>query len=127
MLIGIVLCLLKMHISLNMSLRVINDESSSPGESSFALLLRNLNLFLSRFSGSAGQAIISKSSAYLITDSRYWLQAQEQLDENWTLIRAGSNGGPKDWIEWIVVSIFFFLFFFDRFKYTSLVGTSQRS
>ena len=108
MLICIVLCLLKMRISLNMSLRVINDESSSPGESSFALLLSNLNLYLSRFSGSAGQAIVSKSSAYLITDSRYWLQAQEQLDENWTLIRAGSNGGPKDWIEWIVVSSFVF-------------------
>ncbi|KIJ99845.1 hypothetical protein K443DRAFT_101521 [Laccaria amethystina LaAM-08-1] len=57
--------------------------------------------FVSGFSGSAGEAIVSKSSAYLITDSRYWLQAQEQIDENWTLIRAGSVGGPKDWIEWI--------------------------
>lgn len=32
------------------------------------------------FTGSAGQAIVSKTSAYLITDSRYWLQAREQLD-----------------------------------------------
>ena len=41
--------------------------------------------------------------AYLITDSRYWLQAQEEIDENWTLVKAGGPGEPQDWIEWIVV------------------------
>jgi len=56
------------------------------------------------FTGSAGQAIITKDSAYLITDSRYWLQAREQLDPNWDLVEAGAVNGPKDWIEWLVVS-----------------------
>ena len=46
-------------------------------------------------------------SAFLITDSRYWLQAQEEIDENWSLVKAGSAGEPQDWIEWIVVSKFF--------------------
>jgi Xaa-Pro aminopeptidase len=26
---------------------------------------------------------VSKTTAYLITDSRYWLQAEKELDENW--------------------------------------------
>ncbi|KAJ7252139.1 peptidase M24, structural domain-containing protein [Mycena haematopus] len=57
--------------------------------------------YVSGFSGSSGQAIISMNSAYLVTDSRYWLQAQEQLDPNWTLVKAGDVDGPKDWIEWL--------------------------
>ena len=55
-----------------------------------------------RFTGSAGQAIVSKSSAYLITDSRYWLQARDQLDSNWVLVTAGAVGEVKDWTEWLV-------------------------
>ncbi|KAJ6491425.1 Creatinase aminopeptidase [Mycena vitilis] len=58
--------------------------------------------YVSGFSGTSGQAIISRNSAYLITDSRYWLQAQEQLDGNWQLVRAGGINDPKDWIEWLV-------------------------
>jgi hypothetical protein len=61
------------------------------------------SIILLRFTGSAGQAIISKTAAYLITDSRYWLQAKAQIDENWFLIPAGAVEAPKDWIEWIVV------------------------
>jgi hypothetical protein len=37
-------------------------------------------------------------AAYLITDSRYWLQAQTELDSNWHLITAGAVDGPKDWM-----------------------------
>ncbi|KAG5638225.1 hypothetical protein H0H81_001226 [Sphagnurus paluster] len=58
--------------------------------------------FISGFYGSAGQAIITMTSAYLFTDSRYWLQAREQLDKNWTLVKAGGVGEPKDWIEWLM-------------------------
>lgn len=42
-------------------------------------------------------------AAYLLTDSRYWLQAREEIDDNWTLVKVGSTGEPQDWIEWIVV------------------------
>ncbi|KAJ6493841.1 peptidase M24, structural domain-containing protein [Mycena vulgaris] len=59
--------------------------------------------FISGFSGSSGQGIVSKNSAYLITHSRYWLQAAEQLDRNWQLVQAGGKTGPKDWIEWLVL------------------------
>ncbi|KZT65340.1 Creatinase/aminopeptidase [Daedalea quercina L-15889] len=58
--------------------------------------------WISGFTGSAGQAIVSRTNAYLLTDSRYWAQAQQQLDHNWILIKAGSADGPKDWAEWLV-------------------------
>ncbi|KAI1782737.1 Creatinase/aminopeptidase [Ganoderma leucocontextum] len=55
------------------------------------------------FTGTAGQAVVSIRSAYLITDSRYWLQAGEQLDQNWVLVEAGgSTTNFKDWMEWII-------------------------
>jgi len=38
-----------------------------------------------------------------MTDSRYWLQAEKDLDENWYLIRTGSELGPGNWVEWIAV------------------------
>lgn len=58
-----------------------------------------------RFTGTAGQAIVSKTAAYLVTDSRYWLQAREELDPNWYLIPAGAVDAPKDWLEWLVVCL----------------------
>ncbi|CCM03196.1 uncharacterized protein FIBRA_05320 [Fibroporia radiculosa] len=58
--------------------------------------------WISGFTGSAGEGIISKSNAYLITDSRYWTQSRSELDENWILIPAGVADGPRDWLEWLV-------------------------
>jgi len=58
--------------------------------------------FISGFTGSAGQAIVTRNSAYLFTDSRYWIQAAEEIDSNWTLVKTGDPGAPQDWIEWIV-------------------------
>lgn len=54
-----------------------------------------------RFTGSTGHAVISKTTAYLVTDSRYWAQARQELDRNWHVIAAGSPDGPLDWIEWL--------------------------
>ena len=45
------------------------------------------------------------SAAYLITDSRYWVQAANQIDSNWHLIQAGRADAPKDWVEWLVDNI----------------------
>ena len=43
------------------------------------------------------------NSAYLITDSRYWLQAREQLDNNWVLVEAGNPAtNIKDWTQWVI-------------------------
>ena len=37
-------------------------------------------------SSALNDAIVSKNSAHLIPDSRYWLQAREQLDQNWVIV-----------------------------------------
>jgi Xaa-Pro aminopeptidase len=54
------------------------------------------------FTGSAGMAVVTRIDAYMIVDSRYWVQARKELDSNWHVVRAGSVDGPKDWIEWLV-------------------------
>ncbi|KAH8107636.1 Creatinase aminopeptidase [Cristinia sonorae] len=58
--------------------------------------------WISAFTGTAGVAVVSKSSAYLVTDSRYWAQARQELDANWNLVQAGDHDGPKDWVDFLV-------------------------
>ncbi|GMH76034.1 hypothetical protein TrLO_g14821 [Triparma laevis f. longispina] len=43
--------------------------------------------YLTGFSGSAGEALVTASGAYLWTDSRYYLQVERQLGEGWTLMK----------------------------------------
>jgi Xaa-Pro aminopeptidase len=45
--------------------------------------------YISGFSGSAGTAVVTLNKALLWTDGRYHLQASQQLDENWTLMKDG--------------------------------------
>lgn len=56
--------------------------------------------FISGFTGSAGTAIVTKDKAYLFTDGRYFLQAEQQLDKNWTLMKQGLPNVPT-WREFI--------------------------
>ncbi|CAE7168224.1 unnamed protein product [Rhizoctonia solani] len=56
--------------------------------------------FISGFDGSAGCAVISTSGAFLFTDGRYFLQAEQQLDNNWTLMKQGLPGVPT-WQEFL--------------------------
>ena len=60
-----------------------------------------ISFLFRRYSGTAGVAVVSKTAAYLITDSRYWAQADSQVDKNWTCIQAGHKDGPPDWISWL--------------------------
>lgn len=47
--------------------------------------------FITGFTGSAGTAIITDSEAALWTDGRYYLQARQEMDENWTLMKQGQK------------------------------------
>lgn len=69
---------------------------------------------MTRFTGSSGVAIVTRSDAYLITDSRYWIQAETQTDKNWQVIRAGSlydgdgrsgSKALKDWVDFLLVRV----------------------
>ncbi|KAK7498449.1 hypothetical protein BaRGS_00010403 [Batillaria attramentaria] len=50
--------------------------------------------YLTGFTGSAGTAIVTDSKAALWTDGRYYLQADKQLDSNWTLMKDGLPDTP---------------------------------
>ncbi|KFB48837.1 AGAP000476-PA-like protein [Anopheles sinensis] len=58
--------------------------------------------YVTNFTGSAGTAIITLTQAALWTDSRYHLQAENQIDPTyWTLMREGLAGVPtRD--EWLM-------------------------
>ena len=57
--------------------------------------------WLTGFTGSAGTALVTADEALLWTDSRYWLQAEEQLKGSPVrLMRDGQEGVPSP-VEWI--------------------------
>ncbi|XP_076251360.1 xaa-Pro aminopeptidase ApepP-like isoform X1 [Rhynchophorus ferrugineus] len=56
--------------------------------------------FISGFSGSYGDAIITMNKAALWTDGRYHLQADEQIDCNWLLMREGHRNIPTRY-QWL--------------------------
>ncbi|KAF9415256.1 hypothetical protein BGZ94_000146, partial [Podila epigama] len=57
--------------------------------------------YISGFTGSAGLAVVALDSAALFTDGRYFLQASQQLDHNWTLMKSGLPDVPT-WQEYLV-------------------------
>ncbi|KAK9503079.1 hypothetical protein O3M35_011725 [Rhynocoris fuscipes] len=56
--------------------------------------------YVSGFSGSAGTAIITDSEANLWTDGRYFIQAVNEMDSNWNLMKSGIDGTLTE-SEWL--------------------------
>ncbi|XP_055925611.1 xaa-Pro aminopeptidase ApepP-like isoform X4 [Argiope bruennichi] len=56
--------------------------------------------FISGFTGSSGTAVVLSESAALWTDGRYFIQAEQELDCNWILMKRYEPGVPEpdDWI-----------------------------
>uniref|UniRef100_A0A8C1QKQ6 X-prolyl aminopeptidase (aminopeptidase P) 2, membrane-bound n=1 Tax=Cyprinus carpio TaxID=7962 RepID=A0A8C1QKQ6_CYPCA len=54
--------------------------------------------WMSGFTGSAGTAVITQNKAVLWTDSRYWIQAERQMDCNWELQRDASIRSITNWL-----------------------------
>lgn len=52
--------------------------------------------YVSGFTGSAGTAVVTLEHAALWTDGRYYLQASQQLDNNWTLMKEGLSTTPSE-------------------------------
>lgn len=55
--------------------------------------------FISGFTGSRGYALILMDRAVFITDGRYKIQAEQELDCNWWIISDSGNIG--DLIQWL--------------------------
>lgn len=47
--------------------------------------------YVTGFDGSSGVAVITANEALLWTDARYFIQAEEQIDENWRLMKDGNK------------------------------------
>ena len=61
--------------------------------------------WISGFHGSAGSVLITEDFAGLWTDSRYWVQAQTDLDgSDFTLMKAGAEGVATP-IEWVCANL----------------------
>ncbi|XP_065575669.1 xaa-Pro aminopeptidase ApepP-like isoform X2 [Artemia franciscana] len=60
--------------------------------------------FISGFTGSAGTAVVTLTEAALWTDGRYFLQADQQMDCNWLLMKQGQPGVPSivDWLKTVL-------------------------
>ncbi|GFO35709.1 Xaa-pro aminopeptidase 1 [Plakobranchus ocellatus] len=56
--------------------------------------------FISGFTGSDGTAIVTATHAALWTDGRYYMQAEQQLSSDWTLMKAGLPDTPTN-AKWL--------------------------
>ncbi|KAK2140764.1 hypothetical protein LSH36_1255g00002 [Paralvinella palmiformis] len=64
--------------------------------------------WISGFSGSSGHVIVTAgyqegipNRAGLWTDGRYWLQADQEMDCNWILMKEGTTGTPSS-VQWLL-------------------------
>lgn len=62
--------------------------------------------WISGFSGSAGTAVVTLHSAALWTDSRYFIQAEEELRDTGFLLMRQKMSGTPDIPEWISQEVF---------------------
>jgi Xaa-Pro aminopeptidase len=75
--------------------------SSDPHQSEYVPEFWQRRKFISNFTGSAGDVVITNKKAGLWTDSRYFLQAEQELDKKvFTLFKMGMPDVPsiEDWL-----------------------------
>lgn len=76
--------------------------SSDPHQSEYVPEFWQRRKYISGFTGSAGDVVITQTDACLWTDSRYFLQAEQQLDSSvFTLFKLGLPDVPgiREWIK----------------------------
>ncbi|XP_012276652.1 xaa-Pro aminopeptidase ApepP isoform X2 [Orussus abietinus] len=58
--------------------------------------------FLTGFYGSAGEVVVTVDKAALWTDGRYYIQADQQLDCKWMLMKSGHENVPSitEWLKY---------------------------
>ena len=69
--------------------------SQDPHFSEYVPTCFERRMFISGFTGSAGTALVTHDEALLWTDGRYFLQAEQELGPEWTLMRGGQPGVPE--------------------------------
>src|SRR5688500_6254725 len=61
--------------------------------------------WISGFTGSQGSALVTATSASLVADSRYWLQAGEELDSDLFLLVREGDPGWTSFEQWLRVAV----------------------
>src|SRR3990167_3990003 len=70
--------------------------TTDPHQSEYAPTCWQRRAWISGFTGSAGDALVGNESAYLWTDPRYFLQAEQQLDSSlYQIMRMGQGEVPS--------------------------------
>ncbi|CAN0317171.1 xaa-Pro aminopeptidase 2 [Lampetra fluviatilis] len=84
------------NVSYNLDVYIIPASDSHMSE---YIATRDARMaWITGFTGSSGIAVVAKTKAGLWTDSRYWIQAERQMDCNWQL----HKGGTSDVVKWIL-------------------------
>ncbi|MBQ9266597.1 MAG: aminopeptidase P family protein [Bacilli bacterium] len=70
--------------------------TSDPHNSEYiATYYKSFREYFCPFTGSAGQLLVTQDAAYLFTDGRYWIQAENELkDSGVTLVKVGDKDVP---------------------------------
>jgi Xaa-Pro aminopeptidase len=75
--------------------------SSDEHQSEYVCDRSKIRAWISGFDGSAGTAVITNDHAGLWTDSRYFLQAEEQLADNEFQLHKIVKQGTPEFITWL--------------------------
>lgn len=75
--------------------------SSDAHQSEYVGPFANVRQWISGFTGSAGTIIVTKEHAGLWTDSRYYLQAETELEGTQIKMHKMGNKGQGAWLEWL--------------------------
>jgi Xaa-Pro aminopeptidase len=79
--------------------------SADPHQSEYVPACWKRRQYITGFSGSAGDAVVTLVRAGLWTDSRYYLQAERELEQSgFDLFRFGVPGVPA-WKEWTAIEL----------------------
>ncbi len=93
------------HIRADMLKKQINAciiPSNDPHMSEYVPEHWNARAYFSGFTGSAGTLVITNKEAYLWTDSRYFIQAEKELEESEIkLFKSGEENTPT-YLEWLI-------------------------
>ncbi len=79
--------------------------SSDPHQSEYVADHWNSRSWISGFTGSAGNVIITQDHAGLWTDGRYFLQADEQLSQSQMVLHKLSVPHAPEYIEWLAENL----------------------
>lgn len=82
------------YVSLPLNAYIIPSEDAHQSE--YTAECDQRRAFISGFTGSMATAIVTDEKAALWTDGRYYLQAEQEMDENWVLMKKGLAETPKE-------------------------------